>query len=376
MTYSTNPTSVKHTVLVLGAYGEAGAAITRGLCAAARFNVVGAGRNADRLAGLERSVEGLTTCQLDITHDEALRDAMASAGLVINCVGPYIGTGAQVAQAALDAGIPYLDIASEQEHYRRVRAMSVECMETGGLILTGAGAYPGLSGLLLKAMIQRHPNARGVEMALISGPHADPAAGAAQSLSAVIELAYEHTALSMGQHRVIPAGEHREFVFPQPFGPRDVLTWPQMEILAMAESGGLSDISTFVALAGERLPPWWLLRFLRLIHPMPGSFSLALVRRALAALHARRTTVEADPTTNRGAMVVSLDTPSGTHVAEVLVSDLEAATAWLPVYAATQWADGALTHRGVAVAMDVFDSEEVLRALQEATPGLFKLTGI
>jgi hypothetical protein len=364
------------TVLVLGAYGEAGAAIVRGLCATARFDVVAAGRNAAKLAGLARSIEGLSTCQLDITHDEALRDTMACAGLVINCVGPYIGTGAQVAMAALDVGIPYLDIASEQEHYRRLRAMQARCIEAGGLILTGAGAYPGLSGLLLKAMIQRHPGARGAEMGLISGPHADPEAGAAQSLSAVIELAYEHTALSKGRRLAITAGEHREFVFPQPFGQCDVLTWPQMEILAMAESGGLSDISTFAALAGERLPPWWIFRFLRLIQPMPGSFSLAVVRRVLAALHARRSTVEADPTTNRGAMVLSLDTPSGTHVAEALVSDLEAATAWLPVYAATQWADGALTHRGVAVAMDVFSSEEVLRRLQETTPGLFKLTGI
>jgi saccharopine dehydrogenase-like NADP-dependent oxidoreductase len=172
------------TVLVLGAYGEAGAAIVRGLCATARFDVVAAGRNAAKLAGLARSIEGLSTCQLDITHDEALRDTMACAGLVINCVGPYIGTGAQVAMAALDVGIPYLDIASEQEHYRRLRAMQARCIEAGGLILTGAGAYPGLSGLLLKAMIQRHPGARGAEMGLISGPHADPEAGAAQSLSA------------------------------------------------------------------------------------------------------------------------------------------------------------------------------------------------
>ena len=363
------------TVLVLGAYGEAGAAVVRGLCATKRFEVLAAGRSADRLAALERSVDGLTTRVLDITDAQALNEALGCAGLVINCVGPYIGTGARTARSALDVGIPYLDVASEQEHYRRLQALDGRCRAEGGLILTGVGAYPGLSGLLLRALTHRHPDAFGAEMALVTGPHADPASGAAQSLTGVIELGYEHVALAGGELQSITTGRHRGFDFPDPFGARSVLTWPQMEILAMAKAGELRDLSTYAALAGEPLPAWWVFKLLRRMQPRPGSRSLGIVKRGLTMLQSRRAVGPVDATTNRGAMIIHLETPKQIVSATALVNDLEAVTAWLPVYATTQWANGALAHHGVVLPMDVFDPDPVLAQLARSTSGLVELTG-
>jgi len=227
------------TVLVLGAYGEAGAAIVRELCATNAFDVIGAGRSREKLSALARGGEALRTLQLDITDQHALVRAVGDAELVINCVGPFISAGAQVAQAAREAGAACFDIASEQEHYRRLRALDAGPGQDRGLILTGVGAYPGLSGILLKSLLSRFPDSESAEMAIITGPHAAPSAGGAQSVSGVVELAFELSDLRGGRlHRLRP-GRRRRLEFPAPFGARAVLTWPQLEVLAAAEAAGL-----------------------------------------------------------------------------------------------------------------------------------------
>jgi len=353
------------TILVLGAYGEAGAAIARALCAIDAFDVVGAGRNREKLSALERSTEGLRTLQLDLMDQPALACAVGDAELVINCVGPFISTGVQTARAALDAGAAYFDIASEQEHYRRLRALGAGPGQGRGLILTGVGAYPGLSGILLKALLRRFPDAESAEMALITGPHADPSAGGAQSVSGVVELAFELSDLRDGLlHRLRP-GRSRRFDFPAPFGAREVLTWPQLEVLAAAEAGALSGLSTFAALGGERLPSWLLLQALTFLRPTPESLSLSLVKRVLAARSARATAAPDDATVNKGALIVSVHCGEETHTVQAIAHDLPAATAWLPVFAAKRWATGALPRSGVTVPMDIFDADAVLTALRE-----------
>jgi len=364
------------TVLVLGAYGEAGAAIVRGLCTTGTFDVLGAGRNREKLSALKRDNEALRTLQLDITDQPALARAIGEAELVINCVGPFISTGAQTARAARAAGAAYFDIASEQEHYRRLRALGAGPGQDRGLILTGVGAYPGLSGILLKSLLSRYPDAESAEMALITGPHAESSAGGAQAVSGVLELAFALSGLRGGRlHRLRP-GRRRRFEFPAPFGAREVLTWPQLEVLAAAEDGELGELSTFAALGGERLPSWLLLQALAFLRPTPGSLSLSLVKRSLAARSARTTPAPDDATVNKGALVVSVRCGEETHTALALAHDLPAATAWLPVYAAKRWAEGALPRAGVAVPMDVLDADAVLAALREPrASATFQLMG-
>lgn len=364
-------------ILVLGAYGEAGTAITRGLAATRAFEVVGSGRNREKLEILQSSCEDISVLQLDVADRRALDAALGRAGLVINCVGPYIGLGLDVARAAVEAHVPYFDLASEQEHYRRLQSLQDACRHSRGLIVTGLGAYPGLSGILLEGLMRKYPGAESAEMALVAGHHADPAVGTAQHLSGIIELAYELTELTDEKLVRVRPGSRRRFEFPQPFGACNVMRWPQMEILSIASTGRLRAFSTFVALGGHEIPPPFVFDLLGFLRPTPNSLVLAACKRFAAGLTSSPTTRREVMATNHGAIVIVIRVAGTTKRASAVVSDLPAATAWFPVHTAKLWAAGELEHRGVAIPMEIFEPEPVLAELRKAAGReLFALNGL
>ncbi len=348
-------------ILVLGGYGDAGRAVVDALCEADRFDVVAAGRNPKKLEALQAL--GVEVVQLDVRDTAALQAGVRGVGLVVNCVGPYIGTGAESAMVAQASGAVYLDIASEQEHYRRLN----EVVEpTGSLVIAGAGAYPGLSGLLLLALLEQHPGATKAELALIAGPPANPSAGRAQSVSAVIELAFPLQALRDGGLVSIQPGARRGFRFPEPFGEREALVWPQLETLVLEPH--LTDLETHVALGHAPLPDPWVLRLLSWLRPVPGSFSLRLISRYLGS----RRVAEDEVIQNQGAVLASVRQGNAVHTLSVLTRDLTAATAWLPVLLANRWADGELIGTGLVHAAQVLPPTEAVRLAKRSSTFLFE----
>ncbi|MCP5068782.1 MAG: hypothetical protein GY946_19650 [bacterium] len=368
------PESNSKTIVVLGAYGEAGSAIAHGLAAEEQLNVVATGRDRGKLRRLRESCENLAIAPLDVHDGAALKNMLLEADLVVNCVGPYIGSGLEIARTAVQTGTAYFDLASEQEHYRRLRSLDAAGRQTGSLILAGVGAYPGLSGILLNALMNGFSNGFSGEMALISGRHAEPEGGAAQAVSGVIELAYALTDLENGQLRRVTPGGRKAFDFPEPFGSAEVMRWPQLEILALAATHRIRDFETFVMLGGEKPPPSLVLRALGYLSPTPGSWVLRQCKRVLNHRHVRSEPRTPDPMTNQGALIFVLRSAETTHTASVHVTDIPAATAWLPVYAAKQWAAGRLSARGLHIPMEVFDSDEVLAAIRSAGMG-FRFQG-
>lgn len=348
-------------ILVLGAYGEAGWAVVHGLVARG-LSVLASGRRPEALEHLAAECPGIETLELDVQDTDALMRATQEAGLVINCVGPYIGTGSDIARIAVSQGCSVLDLASEQEHYRRLQPLAQACREHGVTVLTGAGAYPGLSGLLLRELLQRHPGATAAELALVSGPAQHPGRGSAQSLSGLSELAHPHATLEGGELVQVRPGARRKFEFPAPFGERETLFWPQLEILEAAATATVPSLSSHVALGGRPLPSQSLLRAASWLRPTPGSWSYTLLRRALPSPRGR--THAEDPTTNHGAIVVRVAEGGLWYESAVLVTDLPRATAWLPVYAAEQWVSGAWRGGQVAVPMSFFDAQVIAEDLR------------
>ncbi len=110
-------------VLVLGASGYTGRKIVQELgrrnqpCALA-------GRSSQRLADLARELDVLdgTPClTADPTRPETLVTLFREdTGLIINCAGPFSRLGEPVVQAAVKAGVPYLDITGEQPYLAHI----------------------------------------------------------------------------------------------------------------------------------------------------------------------------------------------------------------------------------------------------------------
>ncbi|MEV6909389.1 saccharopine dehydrogenase NADP-binding domain-containing protein [Amycolatopsis sp. NPDC051071] len=99
-------------VAVFGAYGHTGRFVVAELRERG-FEVLAVGRDEVKL----RDVAGpeIELRQATIGVAASLNRALEGADAVINAAGPFAETGAPVVEAALRAGIPYLDVAAELE---------------------------------------------------------------------------------------------------------------------------------------------------------------------------------------------------------------------------------------------------------------------
>jgi short subunit dehydrogenase-like uncharacterized protein len=131
-------------VLVYGATGFTGSLIARALRALS-LDLVLAGRDATRLealaAELAASGDGALSVRPAPAHDTTLLDqAMAGVRMVVGCAGPFGRVGEPLVAAAVRAGVPYLDIASEQEFLRLIyERFESPARKRGVLVLPGMG---------------------------------------------------------------------------------------------------------------------------------------------------------------------------------------------------------------------------------------------
>jgi hypothetical protein len=96
-------------VAVFGAYGHTGRFVVAELRERG-YTPILSGRNADKLRAMA------SDSRLASVDDPASLDrALDGAAAVINCAGPFATTAAPVIEAALRAGIPYVDVAAEIE---------------------------------------------------------------------------------------------------------------------------------------------------------------------------------------------------------------------------------------------------------------------
>ena len=94
-------------------------------------------------------------------------------------------------------------------------------------------------------------------------------------------------------------------------------------------------------------------------------------------MEARETTVDDGVHARHRRSPIVIREHGKAHMASALVTDLPAATAWFPVYAAKRWAAGQLGKSGVAIPMDVFDPNHVLAEIRQQADGeMFILNGL
>ena len=107
---------------------------------------------ADTLAAqLRRTASGrVRHLGVDVGDPTALRAAMADADLVVNCAGPFYRYGPPTLQAAIEAGVDYLDVCDDLEPTQRMLALDAMARAAGVRALVGMGNSPGVSNLLAR----------------------------------------------------------------------------------------------------------------------------------------------------------------------------------------------------------------------------------
>ena len=233
-------------VAVIGATGHTGKFVAAELERRGLESIL-IGRDAIRLAGLAAHHAGARARVARVEEPRSLDAALADAAIVINCAGPFVDTAFPVADAALRAGIPYLDVAAEQAV---VRAMYLErdgpAREAQIPLVPAMAFYGGLADLLATAAAGDWPVLDQVAVAVaLDSWH--PTAGTRAT-------GERNTAarLTVSEGRLVPlstSAGRREWTFPAPFGLQEVAPVPLSEIVTINRHLKASAIDSYMNLA-------------------------------------------------------------------------------------------------------------------------------
>jgi saccharopine dehydrogenase-like NADP-dependent oxidoreductase len=203
-------------VAVFGAYGHTGRFVTAELRDRGYVPLL-SGRDAAKLQALGAS--GLRPASVD--DPASLDRALDGAAAVINCAGPFAVTAAPVIEAALRAGIPYVDVAAEIEANLDT---FTQFADTDGLVVPAMAFYGGLGDLLATTAMGDWATADEVHVAYgLSSWHPTAGTLAAGRVSRERRNG-RHVRYTNGKleyHDDKP--ETLEWPFPAPTGPRTVV---------------------------------------------------------------------------------------------------------------------------------------------------------
>ncbi|WP_406472085.1 saccharopine dehydrogenase family protein [Streptomyces sp. NBC_01615] len=234
-------------VAVFGAYGHTGRFVVAEL-AARGFVPVPSGRNAQALEELAGE-HGLATRVASVGDPASLDRALAGTAAVINRAGPFASTTGPVIEAALRAGIPYLDVAAELEanldtfaHYRE------RARDAGAVIVPAMAFFGGLGDLLATAAMGDWTEADEAHIAYaLSSWH--PTAGTRLSGAVSRERRGDHRLrYSGGQwERRTDQAPTLEWTFPDPIGPRQVIgEFTMADVVTVPQHLSIPEVTTYM----------------------------------------------------------------------------------------------------------------------------------
>ena len=129
-------------ITVFGAYGHTGRFVVSELHKRG-WRAILSGRNRAKLEALHRIYAEFDVRDASVEEPAALDRALAGASAVINCAGPFADTAIPVVEAALRAGIHYLDVAAEQPAVLAVFERIVETARAAHVAVLPAMAFYG-----------------------------------------------------------------------------------------------------------------------------------------------------------------------------------------------------------------------------------------
>ncbi|MFF9851600.1 saccharopine dehydrogenase family protein [Streptomyces litmocidini] len=242
------------TVAVFGAYGHTGRFVVAELLERG-FVPVLSGRDADRLRTLAASHGGLDVRPAPVDDPASLDRALAGAAAVVNCAGPFAVTGAPVIEAALRAGIPYVDVAAEIEANADTFARFADRARAAGTAVVPAMAfYGGLGDLLATTAMGDWTTADEVHVAYgLSSWH--PTAGTLAAGKVSRERRggrhVRHTGGRLEHHdEPLPV---LEWPFPAPMGPRPVIGgFTMADVVTVPSHLAVPEVRTYMAVDAAR----------------------------------------------------------------------------------------------------------------------------
>ncbi|MFN9472299.1 saccharopine dehydrogenase NADP-binding domain-containing protein [Acidovorax sp.] len=231
-------------VLVYGAAGHTGRFVVQALHEQGHA-VLLAGRDLGRLRAAfpDAPADQLRVQRLD-GDAAALVRLLAESSLVVNCAGPFADSAPQLLQAALQAGVHYVDVSAEQPTAREVFEQWGERFAAAGLCAAPAVAFYGAVGdLLATSATGDWPGADAIDIHIaLDSWH--PTAGTRKT---GVRNAGRHIVYRNGQFQMPPAVPPRKnWAFAAPFGEQDVVGFSSADAVTIAHHIRVPDVPAWM----------------------------------------------------------------------------------------------------------------------------------
>jgi len=144
-------------IVVLGGCGGVGAVAVQALASGPYFDAIviadvrgdAAQQAAATLAKTSKGT-AITGVAVDASSPASLAGVIESADVVLNCIGPFYRFGPPTLQAAIDAGVNYVDICDDLKPTVRMLEMDEAARAAGISALIGMGNSPGLANVFAR----------------------------------------------------------------------------------------------------------------------------------------------------------------------------------------------------------------------------------
>ncbi len=149
---NTAPMSTAPMKTVLLGCGFHGRGIAYQLARSEQVELLAADRDAGRASAVGAKA-GIPWAKIDVTDRDGLASALAGADAVVNAVGPYHRTALGVIEAAIEAGVHYVDMNDDYEVAEAILldpSWDERARRAGVTVLIDCGVVPGLSGMLVR----------------------------------------------------------------------------------------------------------------------------------------------------------------------------------------------------------------------------------
>ncbi len=136
---------------VLGGAGLVGRHVVHDLVHHSGAEVVVADKDAAAAQALARQFQGRAQARAtDAIDDGDLAETLAGVSAAVSCLPDPGRWGEAVATAAIEAGVPYVDVCDDPEATDAILATGPAAEAAQVTVLTGMGASPGLTGLMAR----------------------------------------------------------------------------------------------------------------------------------------------------------------------------------------------------------------------------------
>ncbi|MEV8377892.1 saccharopine dehydrogenase NADP-binding domain-containing protein [Kribbella sp. NPDC056861] len=241
-------------VVVYGATGHTGRFIVAELIKRG-FAPILSGRDAAGLEKLAKEWDEVTVRTASVDNPAALDLALAGAAAVINAAGPFAITAGPVVEAALRAGIPYVDVAAEIEANIATFADYAGAARAAGVAVVPAMAfYGGLGDLLVTAAMGDWTSADEAHIAYgLTSWHPTPGTRTAGQVSherrAGRRLRFRDGELQHHDDQPVQQG----WDFPEPLGRRDVIAeFTMADVVTIPSHLQVGEVRTYMAVEAAR----------------------------------------------------------------------------------------------------------------------------